>query len=184
MSAMPIPQPPILQFINNSTGTIRVGDTPVDLHWDLRDRVAWLCKGTGGEKSFATDGEFGEIQHLWTVAKNLTGAIVDQKPYLESDLELLNSWARKPNLILELGTLGLVHSCASLSAAQAWVAVQVVYLLGTAKPRQIRKCQGCWMFFYDPSPSGRQKWCSMARCGNLAKVRAFNARKRTPSASG
>lgn len=45
-------------------------------------------------------------------------------------------------------------------------------------PDRLRNCGGpdCPMIFLDLSRAGRRTWCSMARCGNRAKVRAFRAR--------
>jgi len=173
---MPIPQPSILQFINKSDGTIEGIGEDADLHWDISERMAWLSKGKSGEKTFATDGESGEVRNLWFAVKNLTDAFIDRKPYPVADLEFLNSWAAKPDLIPTIGTNGLVFSCPSFSTALAWIAVEAAYLLGCTQRGQIRRCPGCSMVFFDPSPTGRRRWCSMSRCGNRNKVRAFNAR--------
>jgi predicted RNA-binding Zn ribbon-like protein len=42
----------------------------------------------------------------------------------------------------------------------------------------IRKCVNprCGLFFYDDSRTGRRRWCSMAVCGNRAKVSAHYKR--------
>jgi predicted RNA-binding Zn ribbon-like protein len=50
-------------------------------------------------------------------------------------------------------------------------------LTGPAKA-QVRRCPGesCGWLFLDPR--GRRRWCSMATCGNRAKVRAHAARAR------
>ncbi|MGC5615451.1 CGNR zinc finger domain-containing protein [Georgenia sp. Z1491] len=44
---------------------------------------------------------------------------------------------------------------------------------------RLRNCDGhgCPMVFLDLSRGGRRTWCSMARCGNRAKVRAFRDRQ-------
>jgi predicted RNA-binding Zn ribbon-like protein len=34
----------------------------------------------------------------------------------------------------------------------------------------------CGLFFYDTSRTRRRRWCSMSRCGNRHKVRAFSRR--------
>ena len=41
---------------------------------------------------------------------------------------------------------------------------------------QISRCGRCSWFFLDPSPSRRRRWCSMAVCGNRAKVARFHGR--------
>ncbi|MFE7121750.1 CGNR zinc finger domain-containing protein, partial [Streptomyces sp. NPDC057654] len=35
----------------------------------------------------------------------------------------------------------------------------------------------CQWVFYDRSPAGRGRWCSMAVCGSRAKMRAYRANK-------
>ncbi|HUK29769.1 MAG TPA: CGNR zinc finger domain-containing protein [Candidatus Acidoferrum sp.] len=44
----------------------------------------------------------------------------------------------------------------------------------------IRKCANpnCGLFFYDDSRTGKRHWCSMARCGNRAKVAAHYRREK------
>ncbi|MDP9026753.1 MAG: CGNR zinc finger domain-containing protein [Actinomycetota bacterium] len=43
---------------------------------------------------------------------------------------------------------------------------------------RIRRCAAddCSIVFHDESRTGTRRWCSMSRCGNRAKVRAFRAR--------
>jgi predicted RNA-binding Zn ribbon-like protein len=45
---------------------------------------------------------------------------------------------------------------------------------------RIRPCENpaCSLWFYDRSKTNRRRWCSMALCGNRAKVAAFRARQR------
>lgn len=47
-------------------------------------------------------------------------------------------------------------------------------LVGGWHPK-VRQCEGetCGWLFLDRSPAGRRRWCSMADCGNRAKVRKF-----------
>ncbi|MEV8562514.1 CGNR zinc finger domain-containing protein [Streptomyces sp. NPDC051917] len=53
-----------------------------------------------------------------------------------------------------------------LPVAQAWAC-----LLTGGDPRLVRMCVGCTIWFYDRTKSHRRRWCSMALCGNRAKVR-------------
>jgi len=43
---------------------------------------------------------------------------------------------------------------------------------------RVRKCHArdCGVVFIDLSKAGRRRWCSMANCGNRAKMRQFRAR--------
>jgi predicted RNA-binding Zn ribbon-like protein len=60
-------------------------------------------------------------------------------------------------------------------AAVVWAAAG---LLTTARPGDVRACPGaaCGWLFLDPA--GRRRWCSMAWCGNRAKVRRHAERQR------
>jgi predicted RNA-binding Zn ribbon-like protein len=45
----------------------------------------------------------------------------------------------------------------------------------------VRKCEStdCTLWFYDRTKSHHRRWCSMAACGNRAKVAAFRARQKS-----
>ena len=49
-------------------------------------------------------------------------------------------------------------------------------LLTGSSREHVRTCPSCGWLFLDPR--GRRRWCSMATCGNRAKVRAHAARTR------
>jgi predicted RNA-binding Zn ribbon-like protein len=58
------------------------------------------------------------------------------------------------------------------------VALDAAHLLGTDERERVRICESeiCGLRFYDHSPGGRRRWCSMERCGNVAKARRHRAR--------
>jgi predicted RNA-binding Zn ribbon-like protein len=59
------------------------------------------------------------------------------------------------------------------------VALDAARMLGISAERErLRICAAdeCAVRFYDRSPGGRRRWCSMALCGNRAKARAYRAR--------
>ena len=60
------------------------------------------------------------------------------------------------------------------------IALAGLELLTEAKPSRVRQCDDttCVLWFYDTSKGGRRRWCSMARCGNRAKVSAHYRRRR------
>ena len=51
-------------------------------------------------------------------------------------------------------------------------------LLECAPAGRLRRCagEGCVLLFLDVSKTGQRRWCSMAACGNRAKVRAHYRR--------
>ena len=60
------------------------------------------------------------------------------------------------------------------------IAESAARLLSEGDPALLRKCQNprCILFFYDTTKNHRRRWCSMAGCGNRAKVAAFYQRNR------
>ncbi|MCG6956837.1 MAG: CGNR zinc finger domain-containing protein [Gemmatimonadetes bacterium] len=68
------------------------------------------------------------------------------------------------------GPLGLIAPVAEAAAR----------LLLEADPARLRQCaaEGCGLWFLDTSRNGRRRWCSMATCGNRAKVAAHYRRHR------
>jgi predicted RNA-binding Zn ribbon-like protein len=60
------------------------------------------------------------------------------------------------------------------------IAHAVADLLCNADFEQVRQCEGanCTLWFLDISKSHKRRWCSMAVCGNRAKVAQHRARQR------
>jgi predicted RNA-binding Zn ribbon-like protein len=64
--------------------------------------------------------------------------------------------------------------------ALARVALDAAEVLGTAERDRLRICASasCSARFYDRSPAGKRRWCSMRSCGNAAKARRHRERQR------
>jgi predicted RNA-binding Zn ribbon-like protein len=60
------------------------------------------------------------------------------------------------------------------------IAESAARLLSDGDLTLLRKCQNprCILYFYDTTKNHRRRWCSMAGCGNRAKVAAFYQRNR------
>jgi predicted RNA-binding Zn ribbon-like protein len=60
------------------------------------------------------------------------------------------------------------------------VAAAAAKLLASGNRERLRRCAAadCGLWFYDTSRGGKRRWCSMARCGNRAKVAAHYRRAR------
>lgn len=65
-------------------------------------------------------------------------------------------------------------------AALATVARDAVLLAGGPLLARVKKCENpdCSLLFLDDSQARRRRWCSMDRCGNLAKVAGYRSRSR------
>jgi predicted RNA-binding Zn ribbon-like protein len=67
--------------------------------------------------------------------------------------------------------------------ALGMVALDAARMLGTAERGRLRICasETCSARFFDRSPAGARRWCSMRTCGNEAKARRHRERLRTAS---
>jgi len=64
----------------------------------------------------------------------------------------------------------------SLETPLLEIALAAERLLKEGPLDRIRKCGGCEWMFLDLSKNGSRRWCSMATCGNSAKVKKFRTR--------
>ncbi|MBV8273805.1 MAG: CGNR zinc finger domain-containing protein [Verrucomicrobia bacterium] len=75
------------------------------------------------------------------------------------------------------GTMRLEGTAGALLVT---LAREAVHLFGGDAAKLIRQCQSptCTLYFLDISRRGDRRWCSMAACGNNAKVNEFRRRSR------
>lgn len=101
------------------------------------------------------------------------------RPLRSCDVEVLNRLARGPALPIAMDVTGrAVLPVLSVEEALAHVAREGIALLTGPLRERIRECAAvdCQLLFVDTSRPGRRQWCSMARCGNIAKTRAYRGR--------
>jgi predicted RNA-binding Zn ribbon-like protein len=109
-------------------------------------------------------------------------AILGGLPVPGATVEVINGWmerAEQQALSVEGGTPVLRRLAASdfAAAALSQLAIDAARLIGTEQRSRVRICAGgCGIRFYDHSPAGRRRWCSMQLCGNTAKARRYRAR--------
>ncbi|MFF9481455.1 CGNR zinc finger domain-containing protein [Streptomyces sp. NPDC014733] len=77
-----------------------------------------------------------------------------------------------PALRPAAGLRGADRLVALLAAAVATAAAD-----GTWPRLKACEAHDCRWVFYDRSPAGRSRWCSMAVCGSRAKMRSYRARR-------
>jgi predicted RNA-binding Zn ribbon-like protein len=98
------------------------------------------------------------------------------------DLELVNTWARRPTPSPQLDTSLRVTFVGSepCAAALAELARAAIELVTGDELQKIRNCANptCSLMFIDHSRPGRRRWCSMERCGNRAKTLRYRKRRR------
>ncbi len=101
------------------------------------------------------------------------------RPFRSCDVEVLNRFARGPALPIAMdGTGKAVLPVVNVDEALAHIAREGIALLTGPLRGRIRECAAddCQLLFVDTSRPGRRQWCSMARCGNIAKTRAYRGR--------
>ncbi|WP_198929098.1 ABATE domain-containing protein [Rhizobium sp. AC27/96] len=93
--------------------------------------------------------------------------------------KLLNDIAAKPSSVPQLDANAAIKFDGTVSALLSTVAREAILLLGGPQAGRVRQCESatCTIFFLDTSRAGDRRWCSMAGCGNQAKVREFRRRK-------
>lgn len=95
-----------------------------------------------------------------------------------ADVETISSWSSRslpgPRLLLAGDTLAVEEPAATIETVLAGLARELTGLAAGGGER-LRACDGpeCGMLYLDISRGQRRRWCSMARCGNSAKVGRF-----------
>jgi predicted RNA-binding Zn ribbon-like protein len=116
-------------------------------------------------------------------------ALVEDTPYPPVAVKRIDSFLKfagaRPALLLgddgapALGERGEGHSP---RRALGVIALDAAEMLGDPAERaRVRVCASdtCSARFYDRSPAGRRRWCSMRTCGNEAKARRHRERARS-----
>ena len=146
-----------------------------------QDLAEWL-----GERFIEFDGSVNDRELL--DARNLRGAIAravlatsrGEHP-ASADVDLINLYAATPDIppVLAGGSRQAGRRTARVGQTLSEMARQAVDLLSDENRERIRECSAsdCHIVFYDESRSNNRRWCSMARCGNRAKVRKHRAAK-------
>jgi predicted RNA-binding Zn ribbon-like protein len=108
----------------------------------------------------------------------LRAAMAGREPD-EGDVALVNEVAARPDLAPQLGSRRWTARHPA-RAALATVARDAVLLVGGPLLERVKECGNpdCSLLFLDDSQARRRRWCSMERCGNLAKVAGYRSRNR------
>ena len=146
------------------------------------DLTAWLRERFDRLDDEAGERELSDALGLRASIYSLTRAAVDGREPSADDVDIVNLFAAMPDIPPALagghrqaGRTG-VHTNQVLSA----IARDAVDLFGEHGEGRIRECSAdnCQLAFYDESRTNNRRWCSMQRCGNRAKVRAFRSKEK------
>ncbi|MPZ95128.1 MAG: hypothetical protein GEU96_09495 [Propionibacteriales bacterium] len=96
----------------------------------------------------------------------------------------LDRLLRRAPLLLSVDTAGAsVRPADGLGGAEAvvaMVAAGIAQATADGSWPRLKACASdrCRWVYYDRSPSGRSRWCTMAICGSRAKMRAYRERSK------
>ncbi|MFC4494173.1 CGNR zinc finger domain-containing protein [Streptomyces ovatisporus] len=103
----------------------------------------------------------------------------------EASATLERMLARAPLVVTVDGTgrarLGPAEGLSGIAALTARIAAGIAAAEADGTWQRLKACEAhdCLWVFYDRSPAGRGRWCTMAVCGSRAKMRTYRAKRRT-----
>lgn len=147
-------------------------------HW-IAERFERVPEAEIGER------ELADALALRAAIARVAASVADGEPCQHDDIDTLNLFAATPDVppVLAGGRRQAGAGRIRVGQALSSLARDAIVNVG-GDPERIRRCAApdCRLVFHDESRTGTRRWCSMQRCGNRAKVRAF--RDRAESAAG
>jgi predicted RNA-binding Zn ribbon-like protein len=170
---------------------------PVERLPDGAAFARWLVEAevlpTRAQVGPLTPEQLESVRELREVIERLVRATMERRRPAAADVARINEVAARPDLAPQLlrGTkaestrrgLGDVVGD-PVDAALSVIARDTILLLTHPRAFRIKECEhpDCSLLFFDDSQSGRRRWCSMDRCGNLAKIAGYRSRVRSGAA--
>lgn len=160
----------------------RLTPEPTELLATERDLERWLvASGMTARSPSCSETDVKEARILREAIYAIACSLLpDGRPAL-SAVQRLNEFSSRPAAAPCLDGVGALQWKGTGAQFIAGLAREAVLLFGGDEVDRIRQCQSpsCTIFFVDRSRSGKREWCSMAGCGNKAKVAAFRHRARS-----
>ena len=160
----------------------RAKPSPRELLGKPADLLRWLASaGLAAEGAMPADVELAHNlrEAIYTLAlARISGA---DRP---AEREILNRIASAPPALPRLKPDGSVELRGAAAAMLSTIAREAIALFGSRQANHLHQCEadGCTLLFVDNSRRGDRRWCSMAGCGNRAKLAEFRRRKREENA--
>jgi predicted RNA-binding Zn ribbon-like protein len=182
---------PALDFVNTLRGRWRGGEETLRSDHDLGE---WLVEARLlPEPMGVPRGVLREARELREAIDAAVAAVVTGDRVPAEAAGRIDDWlvhaGTRPRLVVDdrgLPVLGERAPADSPRRALGTIALDAAQLLGLEGQRaRVRICAGdeCSVRFYDRSPAAARRWCSMKRCGNVAKARRHRTRRRAGAAS-
>ncbi|AUI57538.1 ABATE domain-containing protein [Amycolatopsis sp. BJA-103] len=158
-----------------------IAHTPSDLaEWFTGSRLALTAPLTDVQ---IRPSELAALKELRDALYRVAPALAHGEAPSDADLTLLNdATGATPRPVIDPETRRLAWA-PPVTGKQLLgaVASDAIGLVAGDRSGRVRECSAddCYLLFFDTSRSGNRRWCSMERCGNRAKIRAYRARTET-----
>jgi predicted RNA-binding Zn ribbon-like protein len=180
---------PAVDFVNTRRERWRRG---VETLVTPEDLATWLVRAgvmeTAGRAGAVSRKVLAQAVDLREAIDTLLVGAIDGTPVVSTEaITLIDDWlvfaGARPQLVVgDDGAPLLTERAAADSPRRALgtIALDAATMLGTDHRARIRICASdtCSGRFFDRSPAGRRRWCSMRTCGNEAKARRHRQRQR------
>ena len=159
--------------------------TPVERLPDAAALARWfVAAGLFTTVPTVNEAHLVQARELREAISSLVRLVMSGSPVGSELLAIVNGHAVRPDLPPQLGVedgrpVVTTPGVADVPSALATVARDAVRLLGGPQAARIKECEhpDCSLLFVDETQSGRRRWCSMDRCGNLVKTAGYRARR-------
>lgn len=164
-----------------ATLAARLKPAPRDLLAAPGDVERWLVAAGFTAGARATEADLFTARRLREAIHDLAVARIAGRADPAEARTDLNAVAAGPAAAPQLDPAGALAWRGNTAGLLGEVAREAVLLFGGAQALRIRQCEaeGCAILFLDTSRAHDRRWCSMAACGNKAKVAEFRRRKRS-----
>jgi predicted RNA-binding Zn ribbon-like protein len=152
------------------------------------DLATWLVRaGVMDHPAAVSRKVLGQAVDLREAIDALLVGAIDGTPAPSEAITLIDDWlvfaGVRPQLVRDDDGAPLLTERAAADSprrALGTIALDAATMLGTDQRARIRICasETCSGRFFDRSPAGRRRWCSMRTCGNEAKARRHRERQR------
>lgn len=146
---------------------------------DVDGLAAWLRERFDDADGTVSEGDLRDALALRDAIAGAVASVSHGEDAAAETIDVINLFAATPDIPPSLpgGTRQAGRARARTGQALSELARETVSLLAHGGER-FRECDAddCEIVFYDESRSNNRRWCSMQRCGNRAKVRAFRSR--------
>lgn len=154
--------------------------TDIDNFVAAEGLAEWLVSHFPDIQGEIGDRELADAEALRGAITGIARSISRGSETSSDDIDVINLYSATPDIPPVLAGSTRRAGRTGIRPAQALSAMarEAIGMFDDGQRDRVRECAAsdCGLIFYDDSRAGSRRWCSMQRCGNRAKVRAFRAK--------